>query len=1294
MQDFDLSDDKDAAPKTRFRASPAITVTATIDKVLKIRPRDPRARPRKPVGQTHSPALPTLDIFEAIYVDGASTAARCSGCDACLAGCVEVYLVLNALPLQSLCSACFSKPTERVAKALLGNATVRRMVLPGFRSNVPACDTTHANTDVYTAKLREIGANIAALVASSAVDRDKAQLEACGRQIAALADTSEARSHADTHARAADNADDADMRSEHDTAECDRSAPVAEIATFTIVPKPTVTLARCCPACGAHHLHPEVADVDRKRTPFSILALNPCLSWDNGVLVTWICRKCDETRLIKPTFQIAAEAGLWPIRTAHDTSRDIDVSYAHAIFTSRLDISLAAKSRLISHSSMKSDLSTRVLSALEIGYDAQPVSARVASWVLKATLMFLRAQAAAKLREVKVLNIGACIPCAKVPGSLGGGCATILLDGCYQFNNSNGNQPQHAADPDDFVLRDRLLICLSNDELAHSHFLTCEAHLVAEESLEARKKLQAEAAAKKRAETNTATTDSNETFEGPDLVDETATAVDSSLAHGDRAAPGMTDDACTGADCQVGANHAADRPLHFKSLPFHFDPVLEDLKQTKCYVSVHCRHLSVLAAALSSSVEDYALMMALIDSVLNDPAFSPAWFSNPAWPELLRNKLFVIGIYDIGCRFGLLFEQRFLLRHGREAVEALRRAFRARAQLPTIAEAEPVHVNDVADEWTAIPTMPSTVLSTPGLPVDYFGWGVGAFHALRHILRCQARFGQFKVVGTGLVQGDGPEVFNSWTARLAAISRGLRPAALAASFDSYLCEWNALRRRSLVTDCAHKVKAVQAKMLQVETAIQEFDKSHSESGEFTDAQIDEMRNTLLAALPASAAELVETGSTPLSIARTLLVAKQRSAALVLRQTLSSQGPLRMDGIFAPDDEDYLDLLAMFGGMVPSRLNDWEFKPARLLKTIKGANTQEMRLEANLLKACRASAIEQTASVPLSLTRTKAAIAKHITAETRRLHAAVLEHAAGEAAARRLRHVKEWLLVMHKRLELLRIAFAKDRKNKTMERAVDGATAHRRELVCMFNACLASMVQSGEREPDEEVPSGGDADTMREATANCEPEADVQVEQEVETETETPTAADGGSLDVPLDMSLLDRPDFDMGHHIRFPGSIATNPTAGLSVSMMHTRVHLADMKDRCDEEVMTLEGEMDHVPIVLKHVASHLEGAVTTHLHGSDGTGDGCVPPNTGRAFIAWSELAAIRKLQHAHERTFIEWKCDPREEAEVDDESAIGEPSEDHSATASDDECASESELEDDDSDSVIDLTEAAPLL
>ena len=83
------------------------------------------------------------------------------------------------------------------------------MVLPGFRSNVPACDTTQANTDVYTAKLREIGANIAALVASSAVDSDKAQLEACGRQIAALADTSEARSHADTHARAAGNAADA-----------------------------------------------------------------------------------------------------------------------------------------------------------------------------------------------------------------------------------------------------------------------------------------------------------------------------------------------------------------------------------------------------------------------------------------------------------------------------------------------------------------------------------------------------------------------------------------------------------------------------------------------------------------------------------------------------------------------------------------------------------------------------------------------------------------------------------------------------------------------------------------------------------------------------------------------------------------------------------------------------------------------------------------------------------------------------------------------------------------------------
>ena len=125
-----------------------------------------------------------------------------------------------------------------------------------------------------------------------------------------------------------------------------------------------------------------------------------------------------------------------------------------------------------------------------------------------------------------------------------------------------------------------------------------------------------------------------------------------------------------------------------------------------------------------------------------------------------------------------------------------------------------------------------------------------------------------------------------------------------------------------------------------------------------------------------------------------------------------------------------------------------------------------------------------------------------------------------------------------------------------------------------------------------------------------------------------------------------------------------------------------------------LGGDLDHVPIVLKHVASHLEDAVTTHLHGSEGTSDGCVPPNTGRAFIAWSELAAVRKLQHAHERTFIEWKCVPREEAEVDDESAIGEPSEDHSATASDDECASESELEDDDSDSAIDLTEAAPLL
>jgi hypothetical protein len=86
-------------------------------------------------------------------------------------------------------------------------------------------------------------------------------------------------------------------------------------------------------------------------------------------------------------------------------------------------------------------------------------------------------------------------------------------------------------------------------------------------------------------------------------------------------------------------------------MPTDFDVAKERSEPALVLATAQCRHLCAAKAVTSSTHENFALMYALIDGLLEDPAFTPAMFEDPEWPEHLRNKLNHIGVYDIGCRF-------------------------------------------------------------------------------------------------------------------------------------------------------------------------------------------------------------------------------------------------------------------------------------------------------------------------------------------------------------------------------------------------------------------------------------------------------------------------------------------------------------------------------------------------------------------------------------------------------------------------------------------------------------------
>ena len=1295
------------APSRRFRPLPRQQVDATFQSLLdgfKTRPaRTPRPIPAAPARpRTAAPSLPDMVVLKECYVSAASPHPRCSACDVSLEG-RTVFSVLDVTPRLSLCQNCIRDPTQKVAALLLGSAMVQKIQMHS------AADGATEERITYQIKLRQIAADLRALAATIAANADDAsKLLACAQDITALATNADA---AGTMSSPADSSDSLDLEplealhisTPYETTTLDGNAEMSSmnvdatgIVSFTIQPKSVVTLAGSCATCGARH---DQNEGDSHRTPFLVLCFNPCLRWDPGFFVTWRCT-CDSAVTIYPGLEKLAQDGYWPVRVAHNGSGTINTAYGHAILARIVDMSLASTARMVSHTSLKSDMLTRVLLALDMGLDVEVLSAPVLGSLLKSILMYRRVHDAMRLQHAKRLNLGACLPCSKVPCSKGGGHPIIILDACYKFAQRSTCKV-HIPDADDAALRSDLQYVLSTDELAHSHSLTCQASISPDASVSSGPAPYPMSEAPSP-ESGTSAASADASSDAPKSELDTPPVLSSS-AHGDRAEPGLTGDACTSADCAHGAKHGADRPLNFTTLPFDYDPATEEGRKSLCYATGHCRHISVLAAALSPDPENYTLMMALIDHILNDPAYSPARISNAAWPELLRDKLFTIGIYDIGCRFGLLFEQRWHLRHGREATEKLRQAFRARAQLPSIAEAEPSSGTgpeprepDRGDAGTAKPPMPSTIISTPGCPVDYFGWGVGAFHIYGHIFRCQVRYGQYKVLGTGLVQGDGAEVFNKSMDARAAISRPLGPAQLAASLDCYIHLWNAERQRKLVAILAQKVAALHAKMVDVETATQQFDEAHapeSQNHEFTDEQITLMRETVMKAAFAAASKPI-TPDSPSTAALRLLAAKRRHAALLQVRLTNANGAFPMDAKFDPESHDVQPYLTIFAGMSPISRNKFdELKPRRLDGLIKGASEAVRKAEAALTRACRTSASEEESKLEQS-GRSKTAIAKSITLSARSMQVAVLERAEVEAEVNRLAHVKEWLLIVHKRLVPARASSAKDKDSAALKRAFADVMAHCQELVCMFNACLATMVLNGERDADVKT----DASSPTDAGAKAQQSADAPMEEPSSSTDEPKAGAEAQSADVPMDICLLDSPDFDMSAHIRLHGAVESVVTDGLSFAMQLKRVHLADMRLRCEEELVMLGEEIKHVSLVLQYIERELESAIKTYTEGKvTGNGDGCLIPNNkdkGLAFIAWRELAAIRKLRHAHRHTFANWTCVPSEEDEARDGPDVGssdaDPSADPDASAAQDAYESDDDSE---SDSVIDLCEVPPV-
>jgi hypothetical protein len=915
-----------------------------------------------------------------------------------------------------------------------------------------------------------------------------------------------------------------------------------------------------------------------------------------------------------PTLQRLAKFGYWPIRVLSDKTGRIDLTKTGIIFAVKTELTALAAHRVIAHMPLKAGTEALVQCGRDIGLPVNALSAGLLKHVLKAILMIRAVRDAKRDRAIEPLNLGSCLLCAKVPSSDGEpdgtGCVHSLYDATYcfsQLTEANGQRAVPSRDGDHEVLAASRKVLLSEAALVRSY---------------------------DRSLLLNANNSSG------------ATQASAEAAHAAGPVRGATGDGCIGNNCEGHTVHKANRGL---VMPTDFDVAKERSEPALVLATAQCRHLCAAKAVTSSTHENFALMYALIDGLLEDPAFTPAMFEDPEWPEHLRNKLNHIGVYDIGCRFIIKLEERFSLRYGEEETAKLRDGFLRRVGVKTEAELtaeggiEPIAefsapesaAPEAAAPEAATPKEPTwrqklaarmasirSNRTMPGLPFD-INFAVGAFHVWGHDWACQEINGQFRIPGTALTQGDGPETLNWFLKVRAAITRSLSREMLDASVELYMRYYNEIRWERFVSDLATRARNAHAKAVASAAQKQAFEDLAGRT-----FSTDETRQFRLEVRAAASSPAAKPDAPAISGGSAIAAAEKIVQATAWLDSLTAMqlfvGDIPADGQFGPSNPNSDALLIIHAGMNIDKANNFNrWNRFRVALALKAAAIRVCKLTAAHLAACRKEATTTTDAASTSLKVAKAVRATSIATEAKKLQAKTLTAAESEAGDKRHRLVKKWLLEAFRNLRSARLASSKHETSKPLTGKVTDAERHVIELMCIHNAYLVAVE----------------------------------------------------SQEAPLDVTLLRSSDFDMSTYITLVDAEATS-TAGLSFRRKQELVHMDDMRARIQEEFFLLKKEVDHLPRVLRHVGDHLRTTIQQCLQR---TGDARSDADTSDAFHASLMLAAVERQLKAHKRMFTNWECIPVTE----DEPEMDPDADDLCPNLADD-AASESGLGDVDSDDI----------
>jgi hypothetical protein len=482
----------------------------------------------------------------------------------------------------------------------------------------------------------------------------------------------------------------------------------------------------------------------------------------------------------------------------------------------------------------------------------------------------------------------------------------------------------------------------------------------------------------------------------------------------------------------------------------------------------------------------------------------------------------------------------------------------------------------------------------PGLPFD-INFAVGAFHVWGHDWACQEINGQFRIPGTALTQGDGPETLNWFLKVRAAITRSLSREMLDASVELYLRYYNEIRWERFVSDLATRARNAHAKAVASAAQKQAFEDLAGRT--FSTDEIRQFRLEVHAAASSPAAKPEApaiSGGSAIAAAEKIVQATAWLDSLTAMQLFV--GDIPADGQFGPSNPNSDALLIIHAGMNIDKANNFNrWNRFRVALALKAAAIRVCKLTAAHLAACRKEATTTTDAASTSLKVAKAVRATSIATEAKKLQAKTLTAAESEAGDKRHRLVKKWLLEAFRNLRSARLASSKHETSKPLTGKVTDAERHVIELMCIHNAYLVAVE----------------------------------------------------SQEAPLDVTLLRSSDFDMSTYITLVDAEATS-TAGLSFRRKQELVHMDDMRARIQEEFFLLKKEVDHLPRVLRHVGDHLRTTIQQCLQR---TGDARSDADTSDAFHASLMLAAVERQLKAHKRMFTNWECIPvtEDEPEMD---------------------------------------------